>query len=66
MILPPDNRKNVIMTFRSSNERGRRRTDYHAGRILIPHRIPALPFAPRKLIKVKWLIPSNTQVRGIA
>jgi len=26
------------MTFRPSNERGRGRTDYHAGQILIPHR----------------------------
>jgi len=25
------------MTFCPSNERGRSRTDYHAGRILIPH-----------------------------
>jgi len=28
------------MTFRPSNERGRGRTDYHAGRILIRHRPP--------------------------
>ena len=27
------------MTFRPSNERGRGRTDYHAERILIPHRL---------------------------
>src|SRR6218665_3199646 len=40
MLFPPDNRKHVIiMTFRPSNERGRGRTDYRAGRILIPHRI---------------------------
>jgi len=29
------------MTFRPSNERGQSRTDYHAGRILIPHRAHA-------------------------
>src|SRR6218665_1478884 len=39
MLFPPDNRKHVIiMTFRPSNERGRGRTDYHAGQILIPNR----------------------------
>jgi len=26
------------MTFRPSNKRGRSRTGYHAGQILIPHR----------------------------
>jgi len=40
MIFLPDNRKHLIRhrTFLPSNERGRGRTDYHAGRILIPHR----------------------------
>jgi len=27
------------MTFRTCNERGRGRTNYHAGRILIPHQL---------------------------
>jgi len=26
------------MTFRPGNESGRSRTDFHAGRIIIPHR----------------------------
>jgi len=38
MIFQHDNRKHVDMTFHPSNERGRDRTDYHAGRIFIPHR----------------------------
>jgi len=35
------------MTFRPSNERGRSRTDYHAGRILIQHRKARLSQARR-------------------
>jgi len=31
------------MTFRPSNERERGRTDYHAGRLLIPRRRLCLP-----------------------
>jgi len=27
------------MTFRAGNEIGRSRTDFHAGRIIIPHRL---------------------------
>src|SRR6218665_2493271 len=44
------------MTFRPSNERGRDRTDYHAGRILIPHQsveFALLSFLCDRFVKIR-------------